>query len=76
MFARKVRSIFDRILPRPKKKIPKKVNFTTKNYKPGDKVFFRNYRNGKSYWEDGIVTKKIGTVIYIIKGKRFDHKGM
>ena len=27
-----------------------------------------------NYWEDGIVTKRIGTVIYIIKGKQFDHK--
>ena len=36
--------------------------------------FFRNYRTGNSYWEDGSVTKKIGTISYIIKGKRFDHK--
>ena len=50
------------------------MNFNTKMYKPGDKVFFRYYRTGKSYWEDGIVTKRLGTVIYIIKGKRFDHK--
>ena len=35
MFARKIRSIFNR----PKRKIPRKVNFNTKIYKPGDKVF-------------------------------------
>ena len=74
MFARKVRSIFVRLLPKPKKEIPKKVNFNTKIYKPCDKVFPRNYRTGKSYWEDGSVIMRIGIAIYIIKRKRFDHK--
>ena len=36
--------------------------------------FFRNYQSGKSYWKDTIATKRIGTVIYIIKAKLFDHK--
>ena len=36
--------------------------------------FYRNYRTGKSYWEDSIVTKRIRIVMYIIMGKRFDHK--
>ena len=55
VFARKIRSVFDKLLPRPKKKFPTKVNFNTKIYKPGDKDFFRDYRTGKSYWEDSIV---------------------
>ena len=38
------------------------------------KFFFGNYRSGKGYWEDSIVTKRIGTEIYINKGKRFHHK--
>ena len=46
------------------------MNFNTKFYNPGDR-FFRNYRSGKSYWKNNIVTKRIGTVIYIIKGKRY-----
>ena len=35
IFARKIRSIFHRLLPRPRKKIPQKVNFNTNIYKPG-----------------------------------------
>lgn len=36
MFARKIRSIFDRLLPCPKKKMHNKENFSTKKYTPGD----------------------------------------
>ena len=42
-----------------------------KSYKEGDKVFFRNYRAEKCFWEDGSVTKRIGRVIYIIQGAKF-----
>ena len=40
MFARKIRSVFDRLLPSPTKKTAKKENQITKAYKPGDKKFF------------------------------------
>lgn len=69
MFARKIRSVFDRMLPNKKKKNYTKVNTKFTTYKEGDKVFFKNYRSGKCFWEDGIVSKRIGRVIYIVKGK-------
>lgn len=47
-----------------------KVNTKITTYKEGDKVFFKNYRPGKCFWEDGIVSKRIGRVIYIVKGKK------
>ena len=41
MFARKIRSVFDRLLPSPpKKKYLKKDNTSVKIFKPGDKVYF------------------------------------
>ena len=51
-----------------------KENFVTKFYKPGDRVFFRNYRGGKSFWEDKIITKRLGRVIYTLKGRKFECK--
>ena len=38
LFARKICSVFDRLLPCPVKKTAKKENQMTKAYKPGDKV--------------------------------------
>ena len=64
MYARKIRSVFDRLLPNRKKNYTK-IKTIYKSYKEGDKVIFRNYRAGKCFWEDGIVTRRIGRVIYI-----------
>ena len=70
MYARKIRSVFDRLLPSRKKNYIKiKTNY--KSYKEGDKILFRNYRAGKYFWEDGIVIRRIGRVIYIIQGSKF-----
>ena len=70
MYASKIRSVFDWLLPNRKKNYTKiKTNY--KSYKEEDKVFFRNYRSGKCFWEDGIVTRRIGRVIYIIQGSEF-----
>ena len=69
---RKIWSVFARLLPSPKKKV--KENFATKFYKPGDRVFFRNFRGGKNFWEDGIITKRLGRGIYMLKRRRFECK--
>ena len=49
MFARKIRSVFDRLLPSLTKKTAKIENKMAKAYKPGDKVFFKNFRAGKMH---------------------------
>ena len=36
-----------------------------------DWVFFRG---GKSFWEDRIITKRLGRVMYMLKGRRFECK--
>ena len=74
MFARKIRSVFDRLLPSPTKKTAKIENKMAKAYKPGDKVFFKNFRAGKMHWEEGTVTKRIRQVIYDIKCEKFLRK--
>ena len=67
MYARKIRSVIDRLLPNRKKNYTK----IKTNYKSGEKVLFWNYRAGKCFWEDGIVTRRIRRVIYIIQGSKF-----
>ena len=43
----------------------------TKAYKPVDKVFSKNFRAGKMYWEEGTITKRIRQVIYDVRGEKF-----
>ena len=43
-----------------------------KIYKLG--VFFWNYGSRKSFWEDGIITKRLSRVIHMLKGRRFECK--
>ena len=74
MFARKIRSIFDRLLPDLKQEQSGNVKGTTKFFNSGDKVFFRMYQNGKGFWEDGVITRRIGTVMYKVRSKNWDHK--
>ena len=70
MYARKIRLVFDRLLPNRKTNYAK-IKTSYKSYKEGDKVFFRNYRAGKCFWEDGIVTRTSGRVIYLSHGSKF-----
>ena len=72
MFARKIRSVFDRILPNTNKTTATRENPSTRFYKPGDKILFLNYRTGKSFWEEGIIMKRIGHVLYSVRSSKFD----
>ena len=68
MFTRKIRSVFDRILPSTTKTTATRENLSTRFYKPGDKILFLNYRTGKSFWEEGIIMKRIGHMLYSVNG--------
>lgn len=72
MFARKIRSVFDRILPSATKTTATRENLSTRFYKPGDKIFFLNYRTGKSFWEEGIIKRRIGHILYSVRSSKFD----
>ena len=72
MFAWKIRSVFDKILPSTTKTTVTRENFSTMFYKPGDKILFLNYRTGKSFWEKGIIMKRIGHMLHSVRSSKFD----
>ncbi|XP_029639680.1 uncharacterized protein K02A2.6-like [Octopus sinensis] len=61
MFARKVKSVFDKLLPGKKTKIARED--IAKLFKVGEKVYMKAYKNGKQSWEEGIITKCISKMI-------------
>ena len=61
MFARKIRSIFDRLLLSPTKKVAKKYlrqNFTNQETEFSSEIT----EVKKSFWEDGIITKRLDLI--------------
>lgn len=73
MFGRKIRSVFDKLIPVQTKPI-RSSPAPKKKYAIGEKVFFKAYKNNLSYWEPGIIEKKCGSVIYQVQGPKFVHK--
>ena len=73
MFARKVKSAFDKLLPR-QAIIRNTTHTRRKKYNSGDRVYFKCYKNNTSYWECGVVDKRIGDCTYMIKGPQSIHK--
>ena len=54
MFARKVKSVFDKLIPR-QAKFKKTVSPHKKHFYPGDKVLFKAYKNNFTFWEVRII---------------------
>ena len=71
MFVRKIRSIFDKLIPSKKGNKKKKINISNKTYSPGEEIYFLNYHLGKATWLEGIIEKRIGNLMYIIKHPRW-----
>ena len=73
MYARKIRSMFDKLLPKQTK--PGRTNTVPKkSFQPGENFFFRIFRDNKSFWEIGTIEKKVGNIIYTIKGSQFTNQ--
>ena len=72
MFAREVRSVFSKLLPRQIK--PCRNQTASKRYVPGEKIYFKVYKQNKTFWELGTIKKRIGNMVYIIDGPKFSHK--
>ena len=73
MFARKIRSVFDkkkksRTYGTKKKKM--EINFT--NW--AKSFYYRMYQTGKRYWGVGTIVKRIGRMIYLVKRPKMVHK--
>ena len=70
MLARKIRSIFDKLIPL-KKEIRKKLISLIRLIVRWNKIYFLNYHLGKTIWLEGIIKKRIGNMMYIIKHPRW-----
>ena len=57
MFARKIRSVFDKLLPK-QNKLRKTTLAPKKRFNPGERIYFKKYQNYMSCWERGIIKKK------------------
>ena len=54
MFARKIRSVFDKLLPK-QNKLRKTTLVPKKRFDPEEKIYFKRYQNNTSCWECGII---------------------
>ena len=46
----------------------------TKCYNPREKVFFKIFKDNKSFGEVGMIKRRVGNMMYIIKGPQFMDK--
>ena len=58
MFARKIRSVFDKLLPK-QNKLRKTTLAPKKRFNPGEKIYFKKYQNNTSCWEHEIIKKEL-----------------
>ena len=73
MFARKIRPVFDKLLPK-QNKLRKTTLAPKKTFNPGEKIYFKKYQNNTSCWERGIIKKTIGDMVYIVEWPKYTHK--
>ena len=66
IFARKIHSVFVKLIL-SKNKIKENKNTLNKFYRPGKKISFLNYHLGKTTWIEGIIEKRIGKMMFLIK---------
>ena len=63
MFARKIRSVFDKLLPK-QNKLRKTTLAPKKRFNPREKIHLKKYQNNTSCCERGIIKKRIGDMVY------------
>lgn len=73
MFSRKIRSAFDKLIPTNKVHIPTET-VPKRKFHENEKVYFKNYKNNSSSWEPGVIQKRVGNMVYMVKGNKFTHK--
>ena len=56
MFARRIRSVFEKLIPSKKSHIPD-ILVPRRKFDKNDKVFYKNYKNNTTTWEPGIIKK-------------------
>ena len=73
MFARKIRSVFDKLLSKQNKQ-RKTILAPKKRLNQGEKIYFEKYQNSTSCWERGIIKKRIGDMVFIVEGTKYTHE--
>ena len=75
MFARKIRSLINWLLPKKKRSDQNRTKQENMKYfRPRDKVFLKSYKNGKEFWQDGVITQRVSKMLYMVKSKKLKHK--
>ena len=71
MFARKIRSVFNRLLPKKKRSYQNRTKQENMKYfRPGDKVFLKSYKSGKEFGQNGVITQRVSKMLYMVKSKK------
>ena len=65
MFARKIKSVFDKLIPR-QARFKKTVTLPKKRYTCGEEVLFKVYKNNITFSKEGTVKQRVGELVYII----------
>ena len=73
MFARRIRSVFDNLIPSKKSHIPA-ILVPRRKFNKKPKLFYKNYKNNTTTWEPGIIKERIGNMIYTVQGEKFIHR--
>ena len=73
MFARKIKSAFDKFIPKQYK--TNTTDYVTrKRFIACQKILFKNFQKNMPYWEEGMILSRIGKMVYIIQGQKHTHK--
>ena len=51
-----------------------KILKTQKYFRPGDKMFLKMYCGAKEFWEEGVISKRVGGMLYMLKSKKYEHQ--
>ena len=73
MFARKVKSIFDKFIPL-QAMFKKIVSYYKKHFYPCDKDLFKAYKKNMTFWEVDTIKQWMGELVYIVQGPKNTHK--
>ena len=73
MFACRIWSVYDKLLTKQTKPGRTKI-VPMKHYNSREKVFFRIFKDNKSFWEAGMIERRVWNMMSIVKGPQFTHK--
>ena len=73
IFARRIRSVFDKLIP-SKKSHTLAITVPRQKFNTNEKLFYKNYKNNTTTWEPGTIKERIENMIYTEQVKKFIHR--